>query len=393
MAAFFPLLFHDYWSRGAEAADVNLRLGLASGAASLVVAVAAPLLGAMADAGGIKKRLLALFVSLGVVCTGLLVAAGEGEWQAAAVLYALATIGFMGANVFYDALLVSVARPERWHFVSGLGFGLGYLGGGLLFAGCLLARLHPEWFGADSATQASRYAFVVTAAWWALFALPLFAFVSEPAARRASGSAVRAGLRQVVATLRSLRHHRAVALFLLAYWLYIDGVDTVVRMAVSYGISLGLGTDHVIQALLVVQFVGFPAAIAFGHFGERIGPKRGIYLGLAVYVLVCAWATLISRPWEFYLLAVMIGLVQGGVQALSRSYFARLIPSAQAGQFFGFYNLLGKFATLLGPPLFGLFGAWFGDVRYSMLALVLLFAAGAGVLHFVPEQRRPAHSV
>jgi UMF1 family MFS transporter len=184
--------------------------------------------------------------------------------------------------------------------------------------------------------------------------------------------------------LRSLRQYRVVLLFLLAYWLYIDGVGTVIRMAVAYGRALGFEQAHLILALLLVQFVGFPAAIAFGYLGERIGPRRGITLGLAVYVLVCIWGALIRSPWEFFAIAVLIGLVQGGVQALSRSCYARLIPTEKSGEFFGFYNLMGKFAALIGPPLFGLFGIWFGDARYSMLSLILLFVAGGVLLWRVP---------
>lgn len=386
LAGFFPLLFQDYWSAGLPATEANLRLGWANAAGSLVIVLLAPVLGAVADRMGWKKRLLALFAACGILATAALGSVPQGQWLAAAALYAFATVGFMGANVFYDALLMSVAPASRWHAVSGLGFGLGYLGGGLLYLGCVLAALNPQALGFEDSTEAALGAFVATAAWWALFALPLLLWVDEPERSPPDGRrALAAGAAQVLDTLRHLRHFRMVALFLLAYWLYIDAVDTVVRMAVAYGRALGFGREDLILALLLVQFVGFPAAVAYGYLGERIGPKRGIYAGLAVYVGVCVWGFFIREPWEFYGIAVLIGLVQGGVQALSRSYYARLIPEHKAGQFFGFYNLLGKFAALIGPPLFGLAGAWFGDVRYSMLALIVLFAAGAALLSRVHE--------
>jgi len=382
MAGFFPLLFQDYWSAEVGAAQANLRLGWANAAGSLVIVLVGPLLGAVADRAGRKKAFLAAFAALGMVMTALLARVPGGEWLPAAVLFVCATVGFMGANVFYDALLTDIAPPERWHAVSGLGFGLGYLGGGLLYLGCALVAIQPQRFGFADASQAALAGFLATAAWWALFSLPLLALVGESRPASRPSSPLRAGWRQLRDTLSHLTRLRAVWMFLLAYWLYIDGVDTVVRMAVAYGRSLGFERQDLILALLVVQFVGFPAAIAFGRLGQVVGARRGIYLGLAVYVLIAIWGALLSATWEFYAIAVLVGLVQGGVQALSRSYFAGLIPPGRSAEFFGFYNLLGKFAAVIGPPLFGLFGAWFG-LRYSMLAPIALFIAGGVLLAFV----------
>ncbi|MFC6632969.1 MFS transporter [Microbulbifer taiwanensis] len=386
LAGFFPLLFQDFWNAGVNAETSNLRLGWANAAASLLIALSAPLIGAFADAAAVRKRLLLLFAAAGILATALLAAVPGGAWLSAALLFVCATIGFLGANLLYDALLTSIAPPERWHAVSGLGFGLGYLGGGLLYLACVLAALNPDTFGFADSTGAALAAFVLTGLWWALFSLPLILWVREPPAAAASGSGALVGrtFRQLRSTIGHLYRYRTAALFLLAYWLYIDGVGTVIRMAVAYGRALGFERSHLILALLLVQFVGFPAAIAFAHLGERIGPQRGIYLGLAVYIVVCIWGAFIRSPWEFFAIAVLIGLVQGGVQALSRSCYARLIPAARSGEFFGFYNLMGKFAALIGPPLFGLFGSWFGDVRYSMLALILLFVGGGLILSRVP---------
>ncbi|SEA44841.1 MFS transporter [Microbulbifer marinus] len=386
LAGFFPLLFLDFWNAGESAETANLRLGWANAAASLFIALAAPLIGALADRAGARKRLLLLFAVTGMFATALLAGVPGGAWLPAASLFVCATIGFLGANLLYDALLTSVAPPARWHAVSGLGFGLGYLGGGLLYLGCVAAALKPAAFGFAGSTEAALAAFLVTAVWWALFSLPLVIWVREPPATApaASRSLLRQTLAELRGTIRHLRHYRPVMIFLLAYWLYIDGVGTVIRMAVAYGRALGFERSHLILALLLVQFVGFPAAILFAHLGERIGPQRGIYFGLGVYILVCVWGAFIRAPWEFFVIAVLIGLVQGGVQALSRSCYARLIPAARSGEFFGFYNLMGKFAALIGPPLFGLFGSWFGEVRYSMLALILLFVAGGLVLSRLP---------
>jgi len=386
LAGFFPILFQDFWNQGASSALASLRLGWANGLASLLLIIIAPLIGAMADRAGIHKRALLSFALIGAGATASLAFVPENAWAPAATLFVLGTVCFMAANLFYDALLISVAPPSLWHRVSGYGFALGYLGGGLLYLGCVLAVLNPPWFGLTSELNAALAAFVVTGLWWVIFSLPLAWDVPERAPLAGDGAVMTGGLRQLRGTLTHLRAYRPVWIFLIAYWLYIDGLGTTIRMAVSYGRSLGFEQNDLIVALLITQFVGFPAAIAMGRLGEWAGARTGILVGLAGYVGICIWGALITSPWEFYVIAGLIGLVQGGVQALSRSFYAGLIPPERAGEFFGFYNLLGKFAALIGPPLFGLFGVWFGDVRYSMLALILLFVAGALLLMRVDTQ-------
>jgi UMF1 family MFS transporter len=381
MAGFFPIFFKQYWSAGAST-ESTLHLGVGNALASLLIVVTAPLLGAIADRGGLHKRFLVLFALSGVVATAALFGVGKGEWLAAITLYAAATVGFMGANVFYDSLIMAVAREEQWDMVSSFGYALGYLGGGLLFAVNVAMTLSPESFGLNSAADAVRLSFLSVAAWWALFSLPLIFMVKEPpVADRSHGwAAVRAGYRQLTGTFRHIRSLRTVALFLIAYWLYIDGVDTIVRMAVDYGLSLGLEDKHLIAALLITQFVGFPAAIAFGYLGGRWGPKRSILLAIGVYMAVTVFAFFMQHAWEFYLLAVVVGLVQGGIQALSRSLYARLIPADKPAEFFGFYNMLGKFAAVLGPLMVGGVTAASGSHQWGMLSVILLFAAGAVLL-------------
>ena len=388
MAGFFPVFFKQYWAAGADVTVSTFRLGVANSAASVIVALLAPLLGAFADQGGTKKKFLLFFAVMGMVMTGAMYFVARGDWPVAVLLYVLAAAGFSGGNIFYDALLVSVAEPKRVDFVSALGFALGYLGGGLLFALNMVMVLRPAWFGLADASAAVRVTFVTVAIWWAAFSIPLFLFVDEPrpaAARRGLG-AVRAGLAQLRSTFREIRHLRVVFLFLLGYWLYIDGVDTIVRMAVDYGMSLGLESNSLLLALLITQLVGFPAAIAFGKIGEKLGAKTGIYMGLATYVAVTVWAYFMKTEVEFYVLAVAIGLVQGGVQALSRSLYSRIIPPSKAAEFFGFYNMLGKFAAVIGPALMGLVARATGNVRLSILTVLVLFISGAVLLYFVNEE-------
>jgi UMF1 family MFS transporter len=381
MAGFFPLFFKQYWGAGLTSTESTFQLGVGNAVASLVIVLSAPLLGAIADYGGWRKPFLLLFAIGGVTATAALAGVGQGDWLAAVTLFAVATIGFMGANVFYDALLVSVADEKDWDLVSALGYALGYLGGGLLFAVNVAMTLSPESFGLRDAAEAVKLSFVSVAVWWVVFSLPLWWLVKEtPPVRRSAKGAVRAGYRQLVDTFHHLRSLRWVFLFLLAYWFYIDGVDTIVRMAVDYGLSIGLEQGDLITALLITQFVGFPAAIAFGALARRIGPRFGILLAIGVYIAATIGAFFMDSSREFYALAATIGLVQGGVQALSRSLYASIIPPAKAAEFFGFYNMLGKFAAVMGPLMVGAVSLVSGSHRWGMLSVVFLFVIGGGLL-------------
>ncbi len=387
MAGFFPVFFRQYWSTGAEVTLTTFRLGAANAGASLVVAVLAPVLGAIADRGGARKGFLATFAGLGIAATVLLYGVPQGNWPFALSLYAVATIGFAGSIVFYDSLIVDVAGPGEYDMVSALGYSLGYLGGGLLFALNVAMTLRPGWFGLADAAEAVRWSFVSVAVWWALFSVPMLRFVRErPTVDEASGvAAIRDGFVQLRNTLREVRALREVFVFLAAYWLYIDGVHTVIKMAVDYGLSLGFSADSLIVALLVTQFVGFPAAVAFGVIGDRFGPKRGLFIAIAVYIAVTVFAWRVDSIGEFYALAITIGLVQGGVQSLSRSFYVRLVPKNKSAEFFGFYNMLGKFAAILGPLLTGTVAVLTGDPRLGILAIAILFVLGAFLLTRVDE--------
>lgn len=390
LAGFFPILFKEYWNDGVSAVDSTHRLGNITALASLIVAILSPVLGSIADRAGTRKRFLFVFTLLGIVMTGSLFWVAEGHWFLAATLFVFASVGFAGGLTFYDSLIVSVADRGKLDFVSGYGYSLGYLGGGLLFSANVVMVMKPDLFGFDSVSHAARFSFLTVAGWWALFAIPIFLFVPEPPSPGSAGGlrAIREGLQQLKRTFDEIRAVRTIGLFLLAYWFYIDGVDTIIRMAVDYGLSIGFKSTDLIAALLIVQFVGFPAALVFGWLGERIGPKRGIFIGLAVYAGITVGATFMTEVSEFYLMAVIIGLVQGGVQALSRSYYAQIIPAEKAGEFFGFYNMLGKFAAVIGPALMGLVTMWFGNPRIGILSILVLFMVGATLLYFVDEPER-----
>ncbi len=389
MAGLFPVFFADYWHEEAGP-EAEFRLGTANSIAGILVALSAPFLGAIADRFGHRKLFLLVFTLLGASMTAALPLTGRGEWGAAAALYVVATFGFSGSLTFYDAMLKGVAPPDRADQVSALGYAAGYLGGGILFLVNVLMVTYPTVFGLADATVAVKVSFLSVAIWWVAFAIPLFRVVPEsrPANATSLTAAVRAGWLEILDTLRALRRFKQVFLFLVGYWLYIDGVDTIVRMATFYGRSLEFPTESLIFALLITQFVGFPATLAFGAFGARIGARRGILVALSVYVVVTVWGVFMEHVWEFYALAIIIGLVQGGVQALSRSFFLRLIPDDKAAQFFGFYNMLGKFAVAFGPFLMGVVAHVTDSTRASLLVVVVLLVIGGGVLTRVKEPGR-----
>ena len=392
MAGYFPVFFKLYWSTGVDATVSTAKLGLANSVSGLVLGMLAPLLGAIADRGSAKKKFLLFFAFFGAVMTVALCLVQQGHWQAAASLYVLSVIGFSGSLIFYDALLPGIASGKKIDYVSALGYSLGYLGGGLLFAFTIWLSAQPELFGLGSGAPAQaaaiKISFILTGLWWGIFTIPLMLFVSEPenAAAEKSSAPIRDGLRQLQRTFAAISSRRNAFLFLAAYWLYIDGIDTIIRMAVDYGMSIGFAYKDLLLALLITQFVGFPSALLYVKLGERTGIKNAIYGGLAVYLLVVVWAIMMTQKGEFYLLAVMIGLVQGGVQALSRSYYARLIPQEKAGEFFGFYNMIGKFAVIIGPALIGVVGRVTHNSRLGIAAVALLFIAGGVLLYFVKEE-------
>ncbi len=388
MAGFFPVFFKQYWDTGSDAATSTLHLGAANSLASLVIVILAPVLGAVADSGGARKRFLGFFLMLGVVGTAALYWVGQGEWMAALAFLVLGTIGFAGGNIFYDSLLVDVSNAKNSDRVSALGYSFGYLGGGVLFGINVAMTLKPDLFHLGDAATAVRVSFLTVAAWWFLFAIPLFVHVREGGRRTEQhwSQTVRGAFAQLRATFKQIRSLRTTFLFLLAYWLYIDGVDTIIRMAVDYGLALGFESNSLIVALLITQFVGFPAALFFGWLGGRIGTKSALYVALAVYVGVTFWGYFLDNVTEFYAMAITIGLVQGGVQALSRSMYSRLIPQHAAAEFFGFYNMLGKFAAVIGPLLVGWVAVLTGNPRAGILSILVLFIAGGVLLAFVNEE-------
>ena len=384
LAVLFPLFLGSYWSAGDDGSLVTARLTWTNAAASLVVFLAAPVLGTLADTGGYRKRFLLGLAFLGAAAAAGLGLVGEGGWPWALALFFVSSIGFYSANVFYDSLLVDVTEPKYYSLVSALGYSLGYFGSALLLGAQLAILTAPNTFGFASANDAVGVTFVSIGIWWLVFLVPLMTVVRESQSPGQSGAlaAAYAALRM---TIRNLRNYRPAVLFLAAYTLYVAGVFTVIIMAVNFGQRLGFGQQDLVLALLITNFAGFPATLAYGAVGHKIGPKRAIYIGLAVYIGVACWAVFLEDVKQFYIMAVMIGSVQGGVQGMSRSLFASLIPAEQSGEFFGFYNMLTKFAHVIGPMVVGIGALLSSDPRFILAALLPLFLAGAAVLSRVAD--------
>jgi UMF1 family MFS transporter len=396
VAAVLPVYFAEVVCRGEPVAwtflgravhsEAPSLWGYAMSLAALLVALFSPVFGAAADAGGRRKQFLGVLTGLGIAATALLYTVGAGDvWPALGILV-LGQLGFAGSNVFYNSLLVSAAPPGKRDAVSARGFAFGYLGGGILLAVNLLMIRSPGTFGFGDPGAATRAVFLTVAAWWALFSVPLFRFVPEGSGGKAASfrESFGSGLRTLRATFRSIRQQKRILRFLVAWLLYNDGIQTVIIMATIFGKSeLGIGTGQLIGALLLTQAVGVPGSIAYGRLAERFGAKRMLYAGIAAYIVIILFAFRMHTATEFYVLAGAVGLFQGGVQAISRSFYASMVPAGMSAEYFGFFSVSTRFASIFGPLIFALVGDLTGNLRLSILALAVIFVAGGWILRGV----------
>lgn len=391
ITAVFPAFYSTYAAATLEPAEATARFATITTISVAIVAVASPILGAVADYTGIKKRLLAMFVSVGSLSCAAMAAIGEGDWQLASALFIIGNIGVSGSTVFYDSLLPHVARPEESDRVSSAGYALGYLGGGTLLLLNLAWILQPQTFGFADAAAATKASFVSVAVWWALFSLPLFLRVPEPAVILEAGeqrgrSIMGAAFGRLGRTFRDIRRYRHAFLLFIAMLLYQDGIQTIIRMASVYGAEIGIDQTAQIAAFVMVQFLGIPFAFLFGALGTRIGTKQALFLALGVYTIISILGYFMTTVTHFFVLAGLVATVQGGSQALSRALFSRLIPANKTSEFFGFYAVAERFATVLGPLVFTISIAVTGSSRTAVLFIVFFFAAGAAILARVDEK-------
>jgi UMF1 family MFS transporter len=386
ITAIFPIYFKNVANQADVAVNPSIateRLAITTTIALAVVAILAPILGAIADAAPVKKKFLAAFMTLGAGATAGMYMLGPNQWLLASILFALGNIGAMGSFVFYDSLLPHIASPDEVHKVSTAGYALGYLSGGIVLIAAIQLIEHHGLLGLTGKEQATRVCFVGVAIWWVVFSLPLFKRVPEPetiAKARARASVVKQAFSSVRETFRDLRRYRQALLFLVAFLIYNDGVGTIIKFAVIYGAELNIKSSDMILAILLVQFVGIPCTFVFGHLAGRISAKNAIYIGLVVYSGVSVLGFFMTTSTHFFMLAALVGLVQGGVQALSRSLFSTLIPKHKSSEFFGLFAVFEKFAGILGPLLFALVIAVTGSSRPAILAIIAFFLIGGFLL-------------
>jgi UMF1 family MFS transporter len=391
VTAVFPAFFATYAAAGLEPAQVTARFGAITTISIALVAVASPILGAMADYAGVRKRLLAGFMIVGVVSCAAMTAIGRGNWQFAALLFVVGNIAVSASLVFYDSMLPYVARPEDRDRVSAAGYALGYLGGGILLLLNLAWILQPAAFGFPDTATATKAAFASVALWWLAFSVPLFRRVPEPRGSTAAEEdarvpAINAAFARLAATFREVRRYKHAFLLFLSMLLYQDGIQTIIRMASVYGAEIGIAQTGQIAAFVMVQFLGIPFSFLFGSLGTRIGTKRAILLAIAVYAVATVLGYFMTTVTHFFILAGLVATVQGGSQALSRSLFSRLVPASKTSEFFGFFAVAERFATVLGPAVFTASVALTGSSRTAVLFILLFFVAGAALLTQVDEE-------
>ncbi|NBJ69120.1 MULTISPECIES: MFS transporter [Clostridia] len=389
MAAILPVFYYDVAAVGANQELAASFWGYSQSIAVLIVAILAPILGAISDYSAAKKKFLRFFAYMGMIASILLAFIGEGDYIFASLLLIVGTVGFSGGNVFYDAFLPEIAKGKEIDKVSAAGFAWGYIGGGILLAINILMILKHDWFGIPNATAASQIAFVTVGVWWFIFSLPLFRNIQEEKKYREKRdrSYVAIGFSRVSSTFKDLKHYKQLLIFLLAFWLYNDGISTIIKMATIYGRDIGIDGNSLIIALLITQFVGIPCTFFFGWLAKKITAKKALVLSLYVYTGIVLLGYFMSSALHFYLLAICVGIVQGGAQSLSRSIYGRMVPEHKHAEFFGFYGISSKFAAIFGPFLFGLVGQLTGSSRNGIISLLVFFIGGIILLKFVNVEK------
>ena len=383
LAAFFPIFYNQYWSSNIESVLSAQYLSWTLVISNLTLLFTAPLIGAITDISRSTKKLFVSMVMISIIGTGFLYTLQAGSWLYALIFFGIANYFFSASNVIYDKILVQISSPELFSKISGYGYAWGYFGGGFLFLINACMSLYPELFGLSSQADAIRWSFITVSVWWFIFLIPLAITYKEPSAKVVENQVIRNSFKNLVNTFISISQYRNAFIFLIAFFLFIDGVHTVVALAATFALNLGLDSSSVIIALLMVQFIAFPSTLMWAYVGEKYSDKFVINFSILIYILIIIYTLFLSNAMEFYILAAMVGFVQGGIQGSSRGLFAKLIPHDKAGEFFGLFNTFGKAGAFMGPALVGLFLALFENVRISLLPILVLFVMGLIVLYFV----------
>lgn len=385
--AVFPLFYKAAATEaGVSLSDSTAYLGYTIAIFTFILAMIGPILGTIADYQGLKKKFFTAFFLLGTFSTALLAFVPSDNWLMLLVCYTFAALGATGANVFYDAFIVDVTTAKRMNNVSAFGYGLGYIGSTIPFIlSIAIILLASKGMIPVSTINASRIAFLITAVWWFAFSIPMFRRVHQLHFIEREPNPIRQSMKRLGKTVREIRQYRALFLFLLAYFFYIDGVGTIIALSTAYGTDLGLSSTSLLIVLFATQVVAAPFAVLYGRLSERFTGKKMLYVGICVYIVVCIYAYFLETITDFWILAMLVATSQGGIQALSRSYFAKLVPKENSNEFFGFYNIFGKFAAILGPLLVAVTSQVTGNSSMGVFSLVILFVIGLAILSRVPE--------
>ncbi len=374
--ATLPIFFKSIVAKDLPSSMSTAYLGYTNSIATLIIAILAPLLGTIADYKNYKKKLFTFFIIIGVTSTAMLASIGEGNWIMCLVIYVLSVIGFSGSNIFYDAFLVDVTEEKRMDHISSMGFGFGYIGSTIPFILSLIVIKNPSLFHLTT-VGAVKFTFIITALWWFIFTIPMFKnvkqiyFIDSP-----TSSPIKDSLKRLWSTLKSVKEYKNIFIFLLAYFFYIDGVSTIIKMATAYGLDLGISGDKLMIILLVIQFVAFPCSIIYGKLAEKFSAKTMIMVGILVYTIICIYSYFIKTTVDYWILAMLVASSQGGIQALSRSFYGKIIPKENSAEFFGLYNIFGRFSAIFGPLLMALISQITGNSKLGIISLIILFIVG-----------------
>ena len=381
LAGFFPIIFADYYATSFSESQRTLVLGISNSTASLLLILFAPFLGIIADKKNNRKTFLIFFAFLGISSTLFLVLIEKDSWALASIFFSVSILGFMFSNIFYDSMLLSFKKKNTYDSISSYGYALGYLGGGISFVLSILFLLYFKESNFDLIIN-KKIVFIFASFWWLFFMIPLIIFWKESNENKSINKG------GITKTFKDIKSNKKLLLFLFSYWIYIDGVDTIIRMAVNYGLTIGFTPDHLLLALVITQFVSFPGTLLMNKIASLKTTEFSIIVCLFVYIVITFIAYNLKTIYDFYLIAVLIGIVQGGIQALSRSYYSTLMPRNRSSEFFGVYNMLGKFAALLGPLLVGLVTYMTDSSRLGIFSVSLFFIIGLYL--FMKQQKIPA---
>ncbi len=389
MAAVLPVFYYDVAAKNIDKTTATAYWGYSQSIAVLIVALLAPILGAIADHSNSKKKFLRFFAYMGILASILLAFVGEGDYILASILLIFGTIGFSGGNAFYDAFLPEIAPKGEIDRISARGYAFGYIGGGLLLLINLMMIMNPQWFFLPNSLIATQLSFASVGVWWFVFSLPLFRNIKEKKHEQPDlkGSYVTIGFKRLKTTFKEINQFKQLLLFLVAFWLFNDGISTIIKMATIYGRDIGIGSTDLIAALLITQFVGIPFAFLFGYLAKKIQAKRALYIALWTYVVIVMLGYFMTSATHFYALAIMVGFVQGGAQALSRSIFGSMVPENKHAEFFGFYGISAKFSAIFGPFVFGIVGQLTGSTRMGIFSLIIFFLLGIFLLSRVDIEK------